>query len=273
VITSIEITNSRGNTLRLPIFNSSGGYEVKDIEGLDPVNATLTTTSLAQVDGAQAQSSRRSTRNITMKLGFVPDYKTTTVQSLRSALYDYLFPQANIVIGVYLDGILFAKTSGQVESFDNVLFSSDPEVAISIICYDPDLYSPSLSSIDGNTSSSTSTNEVPYDGTSKAGVIFTLSVNRALTSFTLYNTTPENIVQSFAVTGSFESGDVITINSIPGSKRATLLRAGIQSSILASVDPASSWISLGKGTNRFRCYASGAAIPYNLSYTEKYGGI
>jgi hypothetical protein len=273
MLTVVEITNVRGNTLRLPLLDASNGYVVKEIDGLDPVNATLTTSSLAQVDGAQPQNARRDTRNITMKLGLEPDYVSTTVQSLRSSLYEYLMPKNNIDMAFYLDGTLYVIASGQVESFENSMFSADPEVDISIICYDPDFYSPTAITLDEDTVSTTDAVEIDYDGTSDIGVIFTLNVDRDLTDFTLYNTAPDNSIQAFGVDGSFVSGDVVVINTIPGQRGITLTRSAITTSVLFYVDDSAIWTTLQKGTNYFRAYASGDAIPYTLVYTPQLGAI
>lgn len=277
MLTQVSVTNARGDTLQLPLLDSSAGYVVEDIEGLAPVNAALTTSALAQVDGATPQNAQRGTRNITMTLGFAPDYITNTVQSLKTALYDYLLPKANVKMGLYMDGSLFAVAAGQVESFENTLFSADPAVDISIICYDPDFYAPSVVSASLDTVSDTTITEISYAGSTEAGVIFTLSIDRDdLTSFTLYNTAPDNTLQKMSVVntdGPFSSGDVVTINTIPGSKAMTLLRSGVLTSPLYYLDPTSNWISLQKGDNAFRCYAAGDAIPYTLAYTTKYGAL
>lgn len=273
MLTLVEATNVRSDTLALSLLDASNGYVVKDIQGLDPVNASLTTSTMAQRDGAQAQNARRDTRNITIKLGLEPDYLVSTVDSLRSALYGWFMSKALVDLALYKDDVLFAITSGQVESCENNMFSADPEVDISIICYDPDFYGPSAVTSSSGTVSTTDTTAINYEGNSDAGVIFTLSINRTMSDFTLYNTAPDNTLQSFIVNGSFVAGDVVRINSIPGQKSITLTRSSITSSILFWMDTSSSWITLQKGANNFRAFATGATIPFTLSYTPQYGGI
>ena len=275
MLTAVDITNSRGDTLHLPLMDTSGGYVVREVEGLDPVDAALTSSSLAQVDGAQPQSARRATRNVTMKLGFKPDYVASTVQSLRSALYPYLMPKLNVMLGFYLDDALYATTDGQVETFQNTMFTDDPEVDISILCYDPDLYAPSaITASDFSQSDSLTTKLIQYNGTSEAGFVFTLSIDRALSDFTLVNTTPDNVRKALEVSGaSFVSGDVLTINTIPGQKAVTLTRAGLTTSILYFKTAVSEWPILQNGNNQLGAFCSGAGIPWSLSYTPKYGAI
>jgi hypothetical protein len=240
---------------------------------LGPVAAALTTSSLAQVDGAQPQNARRDIRNITMKLGLQPDYVTSTVQSLRSTLYDYLLTKANVGLGFYIDDVLTYVTSGQVETFDNPLFSDDPEADISIICYDPDLYGPNAQTLSTNTRSDTNANLVDYGGTSEAGLIFSLNVNRVVTDFWITLTRPDNQRQKMEFGGEFVQDDVITVDTRPGSRSITLLRLGVTYPILYTFDQTGTWLSLQKGANQFGAFSSGAGIPFTMTYTPQYGAL
>lgn len=273
MLTIVEATNGQGDTLSLNLLDSSNGYVVKGIDGLNPVAAALTTSSIAQRDGAQPQNARRDTRNIVIKLGLEPDYVSNSVQSLRSDLYSWFITKAEVDLAFYLDDVLFVVTSGQVESNDNSMFSADPEVDISIICYDPDFFAPEAVTVSEDTVSTTVTETIEYPGTSDAGVIFTLNIDRTMTDFTVYNTGPDNALQTFDVSGEFVSGDVVTINTIPGQRAITLTRSGLTSSVLYYVNGDASWIALKKGTNFFRAFASGDGIPYTLVYTPLYGAI
>jgi hypothetical protein len=154
------------------------------------------------------------------------------------------------------------------------MFSADPEVDISVICYDPDFYAPSAVVSNLSTVTTTVTTPVSYSGNSDAGIIFALSINAILPGFTVYNQQPDGTITSFAVTGSFVSGDVFTINSIPGQKAATLTRSGVTTSALSMVDPTNAgWPVFQKGDNLFRVLASVASIPYTVTCTAKYGGL
>lgn len=273
MLTLVEVQNVLGSTLRLPIADISSGYSVREIDGLGPVAATLTSSSIAQVDGAQAQNARRDMRNITLKLGLSPNYVTTTVQSLRSALYDYLLPKALVGLNFYVDDELFVTTTGQVETFDNPLFTDDPEADISILCYDPDLYAPAPAVLSTGTRSDTNTNLITYPGTSEVGIIFILNVNRALSDFWITNERPDNQRQKMELTGSYLAGDVITIDTRPNFRAISLLRGGITSSLLSDFDETGVWLSLQKGPNQFGAFAAGAAIPFTMAYTAQYGAL
>lgn len=273
MLTKVEIVNVRGDVLSLPLSDFSGGYLVEDIQGLDPVKATLTSSSMAQVDGAQPQSSRRETRNITMKLGIKPDYVSTTVDGLRTALYSYLMPKSFSTLNFYKDDSFFASTLAQIESLENNMFSQDPEMDASLICFDPDFYAPAPVIVNGSTVSTSDTVTIDYPGTSDAGVIFTLTANRDISGFSLFNTRPDNISQALVFEGSILTGDVVTVTTIPRQKSVILTRANAPSSVLYGIQPAVSWTSLASGHNLFRAFANGAPIPYTLQYTPKYGAL
>lgn len=273
MLTLVEVTNARGDNLELPLLDASAGYSVREITGLDPVDAVLTSSSMAQQDGVQFQNARRDLRNITMKLGLEPDYVETTVDSLRKGLYPYLQPKMNVTLNFYLDGVLYVTASGQVESFQNPMFSADPEVDISILCYDPDFYGPDAVEIGSSTVSTTNTEVITYEGTTETGIIFEMTLDRDIDSFAIYNTTPDNTVQQFLATGDFLNGDVLTMTSIAGIRAFTITRVGVPFSAMYWVDPASNWITLQNGDNAFRVFTSGAAISYTVTYTPKYGAI
>lgn len=274
MLTAVDVTNVRSDTLQLPMLSAANGYAVRDIQGLNPVSAQLTSSSMAQLDGAQFQNARRDPRNITMKLGLVPNFVTNTVDSLRQNLYDYFMTKSNVGLTFWKDGSVYASTSGVVETFDDTMFTDKPEVDISIICYDPDFYAPAPVVTSIATVATTDAMSFSYPGNSDAGIIFALNINRTLTGFTVYNQQPDNTVTAFAVTGAFAAGDIFTINSVPGQKSATLTRSGLTTSALSMVDPTNiGWPVFQRGINLFRAFASGASISGSVTYTTKYGGL
>lgn len=273
MLTRVDFINPQGDVLSLPLSDYSGGYLVRNIDGLDPVKATLVSSSMAQVDGAQPQSSSRGTRNIVMKIGIKPNYVTNDVLSLRSNLYSWFMPKQIVTINFYFDNALYATSVGTVESCTNSMFSADQEVDISLICYDPDFYSTSSVTVNGTTVTNVLTQAITYPGTSDCGVIFTLTVSAASSGFTLNNTRPDGTLQTFQVTGVFQAGDVVTVTSIPRQKSLMLTRAGVTSSILYYLQAGGTWISLGNGKNKFQAFSDVGAMSYTVAYTPKYGGF
>jgi len=273
VLTAVDVVNAIGSTLQLSILNPANGYIVREITGLDPVNATLTSSSLAQVDGAQPQNARRDIRNIVIKLGLEPDYAASSVADLRSGLYDYLMPKENVTLGFYIDDALTYEITGQIETFENAMFSADPEVDISIVCYDPDFYSVSETVVAVDTVDGTVETPIVYQGTSDAGLIFTVTLDANLPEgFSLYNTPPANAYQGMVIETPLLSGDIITVNTIPGQKSITRTRGAVETSLLYALQTGAVWLFFHRGTNYFRAYAE-EEMACAITYTAKYGGI
>lgn len=273
MLTKFDVSTAQGDLLTLQLDDTSQGYIVQEIEGLDPVKATLVSSSFAAMDGEQYQSSRRETRNIKIQLGLDPDPLTDSVRSLRKRLYGYFLPKSEVTLSFYSDDGPRVSIVGRVESFETALFTQEPAVDISIICYDPDFYDPVPQHLSGNSTAGTAKTVVHYDGEVETGIVFKLNVNRTLTDFTIYHTLPSGELKQLDFSGSLVSGDVLTISTVTGDKGATLIHTGTSSSVLYAISPQSHWLELVPGDNLLRVYASGAGVPYTIDYTTRYGGL
>jgi hypothetical protein len=265
----------QGNGLSLPLDESIDGILVDEIEGLDPVKATLVTSSFATLDGEQYQSSRREARNIVLHLTLEPDYVDSTVSSLRGQLYGFFMPKSEVVLSFVNSNGLSVSISGRVESFETPLFTAEPMVDISIMCFDPDFVDMQLQEFVGTTVSTETEGVIDYPGTVESGLYtFKLMPDRPLTDFTIYHRPPGNDLRMLQFSGDLIANDVLTISTMAGSKGAVLTRAGVDSSVLYSISPQSNWIELQPGgENHIRVYAEGAAIPYQILYLKRYGGL
>lgn len=273
MLTKVVIDNMQGNLLTLNLQDWANGYILKNIDGLDPVKATISSSVFAQLDGAQVQGARREPRNIVVEVGLVPDFVNNSVQSLRQALYLVAMPKTMIELNFYNDDVLYATITGMVESVEATPFAKDPSALISIICFDPAFVAPSETTVNGNTVSTTTEQTVNYPGNIETGYLLTLSVNRSLSDFTIYNRRPSGDVTTIAVTYAMLAGDSVKVSTVSKDKYLTLTRSGSTSSILYSASATSKWAPLYPGDNFIRVYASGAAIPYTIKYTAKYGGL
>lgn len=282
LLKSLNVTNAQGLVLSLPLEDSSSGYIVKEVTGLDPVKATLVSSSFANMDGEQYHSSRRDPRDVKIKLGLEPDWGTQAVKTLRDQLYSFFMPKTKIILGfhmfdkfavsVFLDH-LDVDIIGRIETFEGPLFTQDPEVNISVRCFNPDFYDPNLVIFEGMTVSDLTTSVLSYLGTVETGVTFTIRPDRDISEFTIYHQPPDNTLRTVDVSYPLLAGDVVVINSIVGSKGVKLTRAGVESSILYAQSPQSNWLELQPGDNKLRVYAEGAPIPFSVEYTNKYGGL
>ena len=274
MLTKVEVRTKQGNLLSLQLDDISDGIIVEEIEGLDPVNATLVSSDFAGLDGAQYQSGRRETRNIKIKLSLDPvDPGVTPVRSLRNRLYNFFMPKTEIDLRfIMIDG-LAVDIHGVVDDFKSPMFAQNPEVDVSITCFDPDFVDPTPVLVTGMFTSDGSPRLVTYDGTVDTGIKLVLNVNRTLTEFTVYHTPPNDDIRTMQFVAPLVAGDVLTISTVTGDKGATLTRGGVTTSILYAISPQSIWTELVHGVNALRVYAEGTGIPLTIQYTERYGGL
>lgn len=270
----IEAISAQGALLNLSLEDLDRGFLLENVEGLDPVKATITSSSFAQLDGSQYQSSRREERNIKLTISLEPDYSVNqSVRDLRRRLYNYFMSKAPVDLRFYDSDGSVAYISGRVESFETNLFSAEPAVDISIICFDPDFYDPTPVRTTGNTVSNMDAIQISYDGSVETGVVFSLSVNRAMTAFTIYHVDPSGAWRQLDFAGTLQAGDVLTISTVQGDKYVRLFRAGVLTSFLYGVSPQSAWLELQPGDNFIRVYATGAGVPFTIDHIKKYGGL
>lgn len=279
MLTMVEARNSLGGVLALPLADATSGYLIEDIEGLDPVKATLVSSEFANLDGSQYQDSSTANRNIIIRLKFKPEFTTGTVRDLRNRLYGFFMPKAEVRLRFYLSDGLAVSISGRIESFDAPLFTKTPRADISIVCFDPDLVDTNRVIIDGMTSSSTSDDAgrltIPYAGTAEAGVKFQLSLGagRSLGEFTIYHRAGSDIARTLNFEMPLTQNNQVRIVTVPGAKEAVLINGSTETSALWAVSPQSTWFKLQQGENYIRVYATGAPIPYVIEYNTKYGGL
>lgn len=273
MLTKIEVEDLQGNTLSLPLQDSSSGYTVKNIDGLDPVKSLIVFSQFAQLDGSQFQGARRENRNIVLTIGIEPYFGVISVRELRQILYSYFMPKTTVNINFFTDGVLTSIIQGQVESCETPLFSKEPELVISILCFDPNFSSPASVVVAGHTVSNSTEQTITYPGSVETGYLLTVNVNRAATGFTIYNRRPNGNIATLDFGMALLTGDIVKISTMMRNKYATLTRAGVTTSVIYAISTVAKWSPLYPGDNFYRVLATGANIPFTLEYTAKYGGL
>ena len=273
MITKVEVRNPQDDLLSLTLDDISDMYVVLGIDGLDPSKATMASSAFALLDGAVFQASRREPRNILLTLGLEPDYDVNSVRDLRVNLYRWFMTKAVVKLRFFTAEGLTTEIVGRVESFETPLFARDPQVVISMLCYDPDFIELAPITYSGHTVSDTTEFLIPYEGSVETGLVFTLNLDRTETEFTIYHRPPDGVTRTMDVTISMLAADVLVISTVAGDKRATLTRTGTASSVLYAISPQATWFELMPGDNHFRVFATGAAIPFTLQYTPRHGGL
>jgi hypothetical protein len=273
MITKLDIHSAQGGFLSLPLEDASAGFVVEEIQGTEPVKATLSSTSFAQQDGARYNSSRREARNLLLKVGLEPDWAVNTVRDLRSRLYSVFMPKSAVDIDfVMIDG-LQVVISGRVESFECPMFTEEPVADISVMCFDPDFIDPDPILINGVTTAGSSTTDFSYAGTVETGILFKIMPDRSLSEFTIYHQASDGFLRTMDFQAALLAGDVVTISTVSGSKFARRTRDGVDTSVLYGVAPEANWTEFTPGTNSVRVYAAGDPVPYTIEYRNRYGGL
>lgn len=270
----VEARTRQGDLLGLPLDDDSSGFRVADIEGLDPVKANIVSSSSANQDGEEYQSSRRDPRNIKLKIELVPDPVTDTVYSLRKTLYKFFMPKSEVHLRFFMLDGLEVDIVGRVETCEAALFTKEPTMNISVFCGRPDFYEITPELVPGFTTDGDVPMVIDYAGSIETGIKFTLSVDRAMDSFSIFHLPPSEDIQALDFDNvPLLAGDVVEISTVRRAKGATLLRAGTTSSVLYGISPQSKWIELMPGPNEVRVYSEGAAVPFVIEYLNRYGGL
>lgn len=123
------------------VANPSAAY-IREVEGLGPVKGEIVGSSYGSNDGGVYQNSRVGERNVVVKLGVNPDFTFDDPYGrLRRSLYQYFSPKQPLTMYFMSDNFEEVTLTGYVESFEPSIFSQEPEMTLSIICYDPYFYS------------------------------------------------------------------------------------------------------------------------------------
>ena len=274
MLTMFEARSPRGEMLAFPLVDTSSGIFVKDIEGLDPVKANIVTSSFARQDGVQYQTARRLQRDLNIKLGLEPQFGGGTVRDIRNRLYSFFMPKMPVALRFYTSDDLYVDILGRVEDCSAPMFTNDPEVVVSIACFDPDFVNPVAVEHTGATTSGLENTVFTYTGSVETGVIFSMeNVPRAITEFTIYHQPPSEDIRTLEFSEPLQIGDSIYISTIPGSKTATIVRDSVEIPVVYGVSPYSNWIEMMPGDNQFRVYSEGTAVPYKITYQPRYGAL
>lgn len=272
MIHKVTIAPKNGGSLALDLEDVSSGFAVNKIEGLDPVKAVLVSSSFANLNGSDFQSSRREERFIKIYISFEPEYtESETVRSLRKRLYKYLMPETEVRLEFWDTEGPTVWIAGTVESFENDIFSDEPAVVVSITCFNPDFYDPVAQLVEGTTTAGADDTVLTYSGDLETGFKFHLTVLRTIPGFTIYHQPSDGFVRMLDYVGSLNDGDVVDISTVRGQKTVTVNNTV---NMLRAISPQSQWLELEPGDNNIRVQVEGdPPLPYVIEYTDKYGGL
>lgn len=304
MIKSITVTNYLGDSLVLNLARpEESGFVVKSVTGLGPGTANINTTEVSTNDGVLYNSSRLSTRNIVITLGFL--WKDS-IEDVRQKSYKYFPIKKKLTLLIETDNRQ-AEIEGYVETNDPNIFSKEEGADISIICPNPFFYSsgadgsnttvfygidPMFEFPFGNESLYDALLEmgsiqnqhekvITYNGDAEIGVTITIHAIGEASNITIYNTGTREIMKIdteklSALTGSgIIAGDDIVICTVKGNKSIKLLRSGKTTNILNCLDKNADWFQLAKGDNIFAYTAqSGSSnLQFKIDNRVIYEGV
>jgi len=281
MLDAIEFVKKDGGVLTLPIYDYTK-FQIKEVQGLDPVRASVVMSSYSQIDGQQYQASKRDIRNIVIKIGIV-EYDNNTIQENRKELYSYLLPKSEVKIRLVQNDLETLIIDGMIESFEAPMFVKEPEATISILCFDPDFYSDTTNVLEDAPSenkyktvltTSTTNATFNYEGDIDTGFIFTLTATSALDNLKLVSTLSDNTFKYLELLDlNLVSGDKIEVSTNVGNKYVRKTHLGVTSSVLYSLTRSSEWLKIYPGLNTIRVVSDVVGTNYSITYVDKYGGL
>lgn len=285
MIKSVTITNHLDESIKLDLFNpEESGFIIKNIEGLGPVKANINFKELATNDGSIDNSARLSSRNIVMSLRFI---ESPTIEETRLKSYKYFPIKRNIKFLIETDGRI-CETIGRVETNAPTIFSDAEGCQISILCPSPYFYSAGEDGVNRTIFYGTEplfefpfSNEsltedliefgsienrtegtIYYDGDAEIGITIRIHAVGEAEGLVIYNTKTREIMRinddklKSLIGSGIQAGDEITITTSRGEKGIYMLRGGVTTNILNSLEKPIKWFQLSKGDNTFAYTAS-----------------
>lgn len=278
------ITKIQAYALRPAPALSLGGFmpsddpvQIRNIDGLGPVKAEITTVPSGVSRGETFQGSSTGKRNIVLTLGLNPDWAVQTISGLRQLLYGYFMPQQWCKLRIFSDELPTTDIEGYIESFEPNMFSQDPEVQISVINPRPDFIEIDTNIFTSTVDDGSNQMVVDYVGTVSTG--FELRVDR----------TVENPSYSGPITIRVENADGIkqlvvtpvTVNtlqsfkmvSIQGKKRVQYeaIADGAVTNLLKRMT--GQWPELVPGENLVSVAANEDEQKWTLAFFTRFGGL
>lgn len=285
MIKSVTITNHLDESIKLDLFNpEESGFIIKNIDGLGPVKANINFKELATNDGSIDNSARLSSRNIVMSLQFI---ESPTIEETRLKSYKYFPIKRNIKILIETDNRI-CETIGRVETNVPTIFSNAEGCQISILCPNPYFYSAGenganqtifygtnplfefpfsnesltedlieFGSIENRTEGT-----IYYDGDAEIGITIQIHAVGEAAGLVIYNTRTRELMRinddklKSLIGSGIQAGDEITITTSRGEKGIYMLRSGVTTNILNSLEKPIKWFQLSKGNNTFAYTAS-----------------
>lgn len=247
--------------------------QITNIEGLDPVKASVNTSPYGSVDGTSYMGSSVLSRNIVLTVKPNPNWDTWTYESLRRLLYSYFMPKSLTRLVFYSDDMDPVQIYGVVEDVSGSRFSKEPELQVSIICPDPYFTALNPTVITGNNGVVAT---FDYNGNVESGMVVKVShVSGAPTTIGIQLGDPK--LTYFGVIADVNSTKYFELSSIPMRKyvQNVNIGSGIIENLLSKINiqEGTLWPTLQPGENEFQVITDNGVQDYELTFYERFGGL
>jgi hypothetical protein len=282
VLTEVKAYSSWQSAPTLPLSDTGRAetdlVQIRNIDGLDPVKASVNTSPLGSVDGVAYTGSNVPSRNIVLTLHPNPNWHNWSYEGLRRLLYSYFMPKRPVRLVFYSDDIAPVEISGVVESCDVNPFSQDPELLVSIICPDPYFTALDPEVLTGQTVRPGGTiAQIHYDGTIEAGIHVEVSFSSGAAPTIIGIQIGDPLISFFNVVATVGATKYFEMSSLPMQKfvQNVDIGTGIITNLLSKIQIAegSSWPSLQPGEQDFSVVTDQGVQDWELTYFERFGGL
>jgi len=250
--------------------------QIRNIDGLDPVKASVNTSLFGSVDGSAYTGASVGQRNIVLTVHPNPDWKTWTFESLRRLIYSYFMTKRPVRLVFISDDMPPVEILGIVESVDNVMFSKDPEFNVSVICPDPYFKSVVPKVITGQSiRSGGAVTVVEYDGSVETGFEVKVSFSSGTAPTVIGIQIGDPKVNFFNVTATVGSNLYVDMSSVAMQKyvQNVSIGSGVITNLLSKVQEGSKWPLLQPGDNNFSVITDQGVQDWELTIYERFGGL
>lgn len=248
--------------------------QILNIDGLDPVKASVNTSPFGSVDGTSYTGSDVLSRNIVLTLKPNPNWNTWTHEKLRRLIYSYFMPKLITRLVFYSDDMIPVEIFGVVESVGNNMFSDEPKIIVSIICPDP-YFSALDATVYAGQNGVLRTFE--YGGNVDAGMIVKVTEVSGAPPTTIGIQLGEPKVSYFGAMATVGATKYFELSSIPMRKyvQQVNIGSGVIENLLSKVyiQEGSLWPTLQPGENEFKVITNGGVQDYELMFYERFGGL
>lgn len=246
MIDRVRVFNDQNVESTLQITSEGNGIRIVDVKGLGPVKGQINTSARGQGYGLNYNSTQIGARNIVFSIELSPLY-STDVELLRRQVY-LMFPIGELIQMRFESGDDIYQIYGYAESVEPEIFVKNPTLQVSVMCVDPyfRLYPRTNTQV---ISPSTAGTTINYEGRVDNGVRIEVEIlpggNPSLSGrITIFEQITGKQARGFSIedfdvlgiTGAkVAPGDIINVNTVAGSKTATLKRGSETFNIMPAI--------------------------------------